>query len=253
MSSKSGLLPRVGSVVVVLALAGCAFAVDPATYGERCVMRGRDTECGACLENRCQPAVDACCLDESCDGLLDVVERCASAHDESCDEVRRVAGSSGGARKALAACASERCRGHCERGPDLTTSVCTETRFGYQGACACKPGTSDAPANRYQCDAARFPGTRCCASSDWPSAGNQCACLFVNCSSVRDGCSCFLTDTFDPDAERQCGGAVCCQSARSCRCGTSACAEDETPVESCNALTTPCTAQSVRVDRCSLP
>lgn len=249
----SSTTARLAVSLAMLGAMGCALAIDARDYGDRCMFRGRDDECGACLTARCQPKIDACCLSNTCGGLIDRIERCATAHDADCDEIRKAAAGPDDARRELAICVSERCRGACERAPERSLSTCTETRFGYQGACVCEPATAATPANRYQCDEARFPGTRCCASSAWPSPGNQCSCTFVACLPSRDGCSCSLSDAFDPTAQRECGGEFCCQSTRSCRCGTQPCDSDETRVQACNAETTPCRAQSIPVTRCSLP
>lgn len=245
------------------ALVGCILLVDAPEIGPSCAFAGKETDCGTCITRRCSTQLDACCGDDWCDGLVRDVEGCATARDERCAAIRAVANASASAssssaarpeRAALASCVATYCRGVCEPAAPTSSTYCTETRFGAGQACLCRLGTTAQPANRYRCDAAAFPENRCCAPPGWPSAGNECTCFTVSCTPTADGCSCFLTDTFDARGTRTCEGPHCCQTSSNCRCGPSPCGTGEVPVDSCNATTTPCAARTVPQESgCSLP
>src|SRR5579859_2075552 len=236
-------MTRAARPVLVLALtglAGCIFAVDHASYGDHCALKGGDTDCGRCLAERCQSQIDPCCLDSACGGLVDAVEGCAQSQDGRCDDVRASVNAAG-AQGRLASCLAQLCGGPCANAPATSSTSCGETQFGYGAACTCKPASAALPANRFQCSAADVPGTRCCQPGSWPSPGTACTCFAVSCSPTSDGCSCFLSDSFDPSATTDCEGTVCCQGAQSCRCGSTACDPlQEKQVARCDGDTTPC-------------
>lgn len=241
-------------VAVALGAVSCIAFVDAEERGPHCAFRGRETDCGTCIQKRCESEVDSCCLEGDCGGLVLDVEACAAKSDARCDVFRAETSSADLPRRRLAACVMERCRGVCEKAPPSSSTTCTETKFGFGTACACRPAGEDSPANGYQCNATVFPNTRCCAPAGWPQAGNTCSCLAVSCSSLGNGCSCFLTDGYDPQALRTCEGPVCCQTDRNCYCGTSACRTSETQVASCSVETTPCDARTTaQPSGCSLP
>jgi hypothetical protein len=242
-------------LVATALLAGCVLLVDvPANdFAAHCAFAGRGSDCGKCLVQRCQSALDACCGDGWCGGLMAQVEGCAATGDARCSAVRAAAASAQGDAAKLAACLAEPCRGACAPISGTSSSHCGDTRFGLGTACACTVGTAALPANTYACDSQTFPDTRCCAPATWPSVGTECSCLAVSCGPVRDGCSCFLSDAFDPSATRECRGDFCCQTASACRCGSQPCTGSEVAVASCGAATTPCAAKTVTLDRCSLP
>jgi hypothetical protein len=246
----------VGRALVALALtglAGCIFAVDRRSYGDHCAFAGSDTDCGRCLAERCQPSIDACCLDTACGGLIDQVEGCAQTQDGRCDAARAPAGGTD-AQGQLAACLVDLCGGACASAPSTSSTSCAETRFGYGAACTCQPASAQLPANRFQCSAADVPSTRCCQPGSWPSPGTACSCLAVSCSPTSDGCSCFLSDSLDPSAVHVCEGTICCQGAQSCRCGSTACdTTQEAQVSRCDGDTTPCPMGSGVTAQCSLP
>lgn len=240
--------------LVSLALVSCVLVVDaPKDFAEHCQFAGRDTECGKCLEQRCQTQVDACCDGSWCAGLIDTIEGCATASDDRCAQVHAAAAGPEDDRKRLALCASDLCRGVCERAPATSSSRCGETKFSQATACVCSPGSPQLPANKYVCDGVVFPEARCCASPSWPAAGNQCACLAVSCTPSRDGCACALSDAYDARATSECTGKICCQGESVCRCGADPCGLREKAVDSCNVLTTPCTERSVPIASCTLP
>lgn len=241
------------AAMLAVMLARCALLIQTPDYGNHCLFSGRDTDCGKCIAKNCQTKVDACCGDNQCGRAIDDVEGCASANDQHCNALHAAVTSSDTKRAALAKCVSIMCRGVCEDAPATSHSNCGGTAFGYGQACACSPGTPQAPANRYQCNSSAFPDTRCCAPLGWPSAGNQCSCLIVSCAPTSDGCMCYLSDSYDPNATHKCDGPICCESASDCHCGSSPCSTGESVVQSCGLATTPCSQQTQPLDNCSLP
>lgn len=240
---------------VAVGLLSCVFVTKSSDIGAHCAFSGRDSDCGKCLVARCQSEIDACCADSACGGVIGLVEACATNLDEACDAARSVANES--RRQSLASCLKERCGGACANAPKSSSTVCADTKFGFGAACSCTAATAlGGPANRFQCSPEAVPNTRCCAPPSWPSAGNACSCLTITCAPTSDGCNCFLTASYDPNAQSQrvCEGQYCCRGPQGCRCSAQPCTRsDETKVDRCDLTTLACPVGSQDVAQCSLP
>lgn len=218
-----------------LLVASCVLVVDPPEEARpHCAFAGNETECGACIVLRCRGEVDRCCSEGACGGLIQDVESCAQQRGEACG---RLGAPRAGDASALSKCIARGCAGVCVKAPPTSSTTCRETQTSLGTACECFPA-DPATANTFQCNRQTYPSTKCCAPAGYPrAAGNKCSCLGVSCTSVRDGCSCFLTEGWDPESRTDCGGDVCCQGEQTCRCGGS---------------TTTCTANEIKVATCGL-
>lgn len=238
-------VPALRTLVAALgsfALVGCILAVSPERFGDTCRFDGHDTQCGACVVDQCQPAMNECCSDEACDPTVRAVESCASRHDESCG---RIAGDAG--RFALAKCVTEKCGGVCVALAGTTLTSCREPLLGETGACACK---YTGGGNDFVCNPAAYRDTICCAPMGWPGAGLECECRPVECNPNPGGCFCLTVE--GTPTERECTGEICCAQNDTCSCGPKPCFMFQTEVPSCGLATIGCGPNQKRVETCSL-
>ena len=190
-----------------------------------------DTTCGKCLRDRCQPAIDGCCKDDSCKSTLAALEACAQRGDSACEELASRKGGAGN-DLAVTSCASSLCAAVCRTFEGASDTKCGESTFGRGATCSCKsaPGAG----NDFECSPATYAGTVCCAPEGWPATGLECTCLPLGCHPIPEGCSCSLIDT--PPDLTECTATTCCASdidPDQCVCRPS-CFDNETRVPGCS-------------------
>ena len=239
--------------VVGLALASCVLVVSPETYGEHCRFAAETTACGACLRERCENAIDACCSDTACGAMPDV-DRCARGESGACEALGARGNASGAPERDTGSCAATQCAAVCRTFTGASTTTCTEPPSGRGATCSCKTAGTMA-ANDFECSPAAFVGTVCCAAPSWPAEGQECTCRPLGCSTTPEGCFCQLA--FTPQTSQTCEGTTCCQEDDGDQCACRArCFDREHQVPRCAALPIEtgagCKNGQVRVDSCSL-
>lgn len=238
--------PALRNVVTALVgplLVSCILVVSPERFGDTCRFSGRDTQCGACIADRCQAQIDDCCRDAACEGTLHAIESCAGHGGETCSAIGRDAGGF-----AVARCAAESCGAVCVARQGTSQTSCKVPLLGESAACLCRDTATGG--NDFVCNAAAFPQTVCCAPDGWPAVGLECGCRAIECNPTTDGCFCLTVDS-DPRL-RECSGLICCAQNDSCSCGTRACFAFQTRVPSCNLAAIGCKPGQIRVDSCSV-
>ncbi len=237
------LVASLTSVGGSVGLVGCVLLVSPERFGDTCHFSGEQTQCGACIVERCQSAVDACCKDDACAATLGAVESCASRRDDACTTIVNDA-----SRFAIAACVTEKCGGVCVALHGSPQTSCKSPVPDDSAACACTygSGTND----DQLCGSAAYPQTLCCAPRGWPAVGLGCTCRPVECNPTSDGCFCLTVDT--TPSQRECAGAICCAEDDTCSCGSTPCLMFQTQVPRCNLAALACRSGQMRVDTCSV-
>jgi hypothetical protein len=225
-----------------LALVGCILAVSPERYGDTCRFEGEDTQCGACVVDRCRTEMNDCCSDEACDATVRTVESCASRHDQSCAEIANGAG-----RFALARCVTEKCGGVCVAFAGSSLTSCKEPLLDESAACSCRYSGGG---NDFACNPAAYRDTICCAPNGWPGVGLECSCRPIECNASAGGCFCLTVE--GTPTQRECTGPICCAQNDSCSCGSKPCFQFQTQVATCNLAAVGCRENQIRVDSCSL-
>jgi hypothetical protein len=244
---------RLWLVLSLVTLAGCILFVSPADYGAHCEFQGMTTDCGACLAERCQTTIDACCGDSTCASILSSVDTCASELGDACTTLKDAAKSgTDPTQQALGSCVATLCAGECAASQGESVTKCSEPEFAEGTACTCS-SASDGGANDFVCSSAVYPEALCCAPSGWPGPGLTCNCEPLECSSMPSGCSCSLSCSPFGSSSTTCSGPPhCCALSGSCSCSDSPCTSGETKVSSCSAKTAGCPSGAHVVESCSI-
>lgn len=245
----SGLGALGGTAVLV----GCVLVVSPETYGDHCKLAVETTACGACLRDRCESPIDACCSDSGCGGgALSEADRCAQGLAGACEALAQRRTSPSRFDRELGSCAASACGAVCRTFTGVSETTCGEPAEGRGATCACKAAGA-AAANDFECSPASYPGTVCCAPRSWPGEGQECSCRPLGCSATSEGCYCHLVTT--PADSQSCEGANCCQIDDQCTC-RERCFDGERVVPRCVAafpdMTSGCEIGQKRVDSCSM-
>ena len=251
-----------------MVLAGALFACFSASCvlldfapagGAHCKFAGIDSECGRCIADRCTAAVDACCFDDACGGVITDVEACAAKSSASCTHMADGA-DRGGAHADLSTCFAKECATVCGADVDAAPPApphdlthCGPSYVTSIETCECEIGP--AAANDTECTEVGHPALRCCAPDGWPGPVRTCECKKIICSALGDGCLCQLGPMDDQDRATECTGTNCCYDSmdNSCTCGTVACTPEETKVASCTIAALGCAAGLHHVDTCTVP
>jgi hypothetical protein len=232
----------------LLPLAGCILFVSPGEYGGACRFGAADSACTACVRDKCQPSVDACCTDDACGPSLTLLDACASGDPKACQSLNLDAQSTVATKAALGQCVAAQCRSACPVGSTKSRTKCDTPLFGGQKTCSC---TISAESNDTVCSAAAFPDTICCAADGWPGPSLRCSCLTLGCAPSQTGCLCGLFDSSSD--EHTCTATYCCASKDVCACGSTPCESGETRVATCDLGAVTCPVGQSRVDSCSVP
>jgi hypothetical protein len=245
---------RVACLLAIgMLVSGCVLIVPSATLGgAHCGFAGRDTSCGTCVAAKCASAVDACCTDESCGGIIKDLESCSAKGDSTCDRLVN-APEGDGVHRELSACVVKECRDLCASVSPSSLTQCKPAYVSSVDACTC---TSSTQPNNVSCTSVAHPNLRCCAPSGWPGPALECSCLTIICIPAIGGCICQLTDKDDQGRDTHCkAGTRCCANpgTGSCICGDRQCAPQEKEVTECNIDALGCTHGEHQVDSCSTP
>lgn len=224
--------------VLALGALGCILLVSPPSGGAHCRFRGVETSCGTCLAERCQPQIDAICIDDP-SAALPVVEQCAAASDDACN---RIPSSDAGT------CLKARCRASCFTKLGKSGTDCEESFLAPELACSCH--VSAHPTD-LECSKVTYPRTRCCAPAGWPGAALSCTCNAVACVPGTGGCICTLTDNLAADTAPDCNGTHCCAVEDRCQCRPRECSGGEKEVPTCNRDALSCPIGTMEVASCS--
>jgi len=233
------------SALAAASVVSCVLFVSPDDHGTRCRFAGEETACGACLRERCQTDIDACCRVPACDKTLTEIDACAQGDRARCSVATSDHAAAEPTRASLAICLATKCREACLA--PATTSITECSRPSFSGGHACTCVVSASP-NDERCSEAVLPETICCAPQGWPGPGLRCSCRTVSCGPSSGGCGCFLADGTPRGAD--CRAAVCCQDNDVCRCGSAPCDPHEKPVAACSRATLGCALGQVRVASC---
>lgn len=232
---------------LALTLAGCVLFVSGDRYGDACRFAGSETQCGACVRETCQAALNACCADDACGATLADLDACAKGDPTGCKRLSVDQGAPASTRAALAACVTGTCRSVCKDTSAASLTRCTLPILGNGKTCHCE---LSAQPNDQPCDATRFPDTICCAPETWPAEGQRCSCQKFSCGGGSD-CFCRLSeDTTLTLAE--CSGAHCCVQNQDCSCGAQPCGLNQREVPSCSLSFLDCGPGQKRVDDCTV-
>lgn len=237
---------------LAFSLTACALFVPTALPDEsRCNFAGITNTCGQCAAKRCGQAVDACCLDQSCGGLIVDLEGCATQGREGCTTLSSAATEGDPSRRALGACVARECADACFTSSVDNATRCAPAYVTSVEACTCE--LSDTP-NDKPCTEVGHPRLRCCAAAAWPGPALSCECLAVICTPVDDGCLCQLSAMDDNARPAECEGDTCCFDPRlnECRCGSAACLPTETRVAACTVDQLGCSGSRRRVETCTV-
>ena len=238
--------------IVGVLVSGCVLIVPSAKLGgDHCGFAGRDTSCGTCVAAKCTAAVDACCEDASCGGIIKDLESCSREQGATCDRLGNPADADG-VHRDLSACVIKECREVCAASASPSSDTqCKPAYVSSVDACTCKRSTQP---NSVACTSIAHPNLRCCAPSGWPGPALECSCLTIICTAIAGGCQCELTALDDQGRDTECkGGKFCCANASTatCSCGDKACLPQEEIVPSCNIDRLGCHNGEHRVDSCS--
>jgi hypothetical protein len=257
MKTRSGIAGMVLATGLFTSFLGaCVLAVDFAPAGgAHCKFAGVDSECGRCVADKCSVAVDACCFDDSCGGVIHDVEGCAAKSTARCAHLAD-ASDRGGAHAALSSCVESQCASPCGAAPPAPPHNVTHCGPSYVSSvetCECQIGQD--PANDTECTEVGHPGLRCCAPDGWPGQVRTCECKKVICVGTGDGCLCELGAMDDQNRPVECTGTSCCYDPmlNSCTCGSVACRPEETKVAACNIGVLGCEGGLHHVDTCTVP
>lgn len=250
------------TLLVALALlggAGCLLFVETGSIGSTCTFEGSASACGACVAEKCQTKLDACCTDGDCKNLLPSLDHCArSAESAACADLqtnltptnRATLSSSedpatGALANALRACVAASCSAVCAAPGGNTRTRCV----GALNQTNCECGTRP-PLNDVACNTRTVVNSVCCAGPGFPDRDLSCQCRGYGCTDTNDGCTC--SGTYG-GPKPTCTGTICCvdEGVNDCSCGTRACNSIETRVRSCAAEDLPCARPTVRVDSCA--
>lgn len=242
---------------VACVISACIFVVPSSDVGGvHCAFSGAESDCGRCLAQRCGAEVDACCLDDSCGGVISDVETCATKTDESCVRVAS-ASDRGGAHSQLSKCVATGCATACQFDPDAlggpsnNLTRCKRSYVTSVEACECEIGPTP---NDFPCTEIGHPNLLCCAPDDWPTTVRTCDCLRIICVPITTGCHCQLSAIDDQDRATECTGDICCKDPMygSCDCGPAPCAPGQEKVSSCTLAALSCGSGLHRITACSV-
>ena len=245
---------RLSVPILLLAItSGCVLLVPSAKLGgPHCGFAGKDTSCGTCVAANCIDAVDACCAEESCGGIIKDLESCSVDNGASCERLGNAA-EGDGIHRELSSCVVKKCRDVCASVSSSSVTQCKPAYVSSVDACSC---LTSSPSNSVACTSVGHPNLRCCAPSGWPGPALQCNCRAIICLPIGGGCLCELTDKDDQGRTTECkGGKHCCANSAtvSCSCSDQACAPQETEVASCAIDQLGCPAGEHEVASCSGP
>lgn len=221
--------------------------------GAHCRFAGFESECGRCVADRCTAAVDGCCFDDTCGGVISDLETCATTPSEACSRVSDPS-DRGGLHADLSTCIAKECTASCRLPlpPSLRNITrCQRAYVTSVEACECEIGPT---ANDTECTEVGHPGLRCCAPDNWPGPVRSCECRKIICVAAGAGCLCQLSPIDDNNRATECTGEKCCYDPMSnrCSCGSAPCTGPEKPVPSCTIAQLGCD-QGHRVEACSVP
>ena len=123
--------------------------MSPPTGGSECAFAGKSSLCGACIAERCQLDIDACCEDSfSCAGTLTALDECATNRSAACTSLQ--AKSTGDTpRGKLATCVRSACR-ECQPFSGKSQTRCAEPPLGTGTSCKRQLAEPpDSPANDF--------------------------------------------------------------------------------------------------------
>lgn len=245
-----GLRPQLLLGGAFFLLSACILVVPSAEPGgPRCRFAGIESTCGQCLADRCAAAVDACCLDDACGGVIADVESCAAGTAEACTRLADP-NDRGGVHAELSTCVASQCSAPCGFARNVTR--CKRPYATSIDTCECEIGPEP---NDVECTEVGHPNLRCCAPDGWPAPVRTCECLEILCVATGGGCLCQLTPMDDRDRSTECNGTTCCYDPmlNSCSCGASPCRPDETQVPTCTIDQIACRPGLHRVESCTIP
>jgi hypothetical protein len=241
------------SALVLVTFPACVLIVPTSSPGgPHCGFAGRDTSCGTCVAAKCIEAVDACCADESCGGIIKDLESCSALQGSSCDRLGN-ASDSDGVHRELSACVAKQCHEVCASATPSNLTQCKPAYITSVDACSCELSTTP---NSDVCTSVGHPNLRCCAPTGWPGPALRCNCQAIICLPIAGGCQCQLTDKDDQGRQTECkGGKHCCSNPMTvtCSCGDQACLPQDTEVPSCTIDQLACKSGEHQVESCSAP
>jgi hypothetical protein len=199
----------------------------------------------------CIEAVDSCCVDDACGGVIADLESCSTQRTQSCATLTN-ADDADGAHRNLSTCVAKSCAEACGSPGAANVTECQGAYVTSVEACTCELGSKP---NSTPCTEAGHPKLRCCAPAAWPGPALSCECLTIICVSISDGCMCQLTAMDDSGRAAECSGTHCCfdPNANQCKCGSRECLLGETAVDSCTVEQLGCPQGRHHVDTCSIP
>lgn len=250
MTLRAGLF----TMVLGAAASACILAVSlPDAGGPHCGFAGGDTACGRCLKERCSAAVDGCCFEDQCGGVVSDLEGCTTLAGDACGRLVDP-NDRGGAHRELSECVAKECTTACGIASKKNVTRCERAYVTSVEACRCEIGDDKLP-NDTACTEIGHPRLRCCAPDGWPGPVRACECLRIICVAAGAGCLCQLTATDDQNRPTECTGAICCAdpAESSCNCGTVPCANGEKQVAKCTIDALECGPGKRRVESCSVP
>lgn len=236
---------------VIVAANGCVLVVGSSSFGGTCHFQGDTTSpCGECIAKSCQAAVNSCCNDHACSGVLSSLDRCGLTSVCTLDDP---SGGSSGTADALRACVASSCNGVCvafSTGGDAGGGG-REGGTGGSGSATCDQiGTDDCycsyagpgAGNGTVCGPTSVENAVCCGDIDWPDRELHCSCQRFACAATTNGgCDCYVGKSGNLDS---CTGDYCCAFGGSCQCGPDPCSSVDTQVPSCTADVAGCSGSS---------
>jgi hypothetical protein len=222
--------------------------------GAHCRFAGSESDCGRCVADHCAAAVDACCFDDACGGVISDLDTCATTTNDACVRVADPA-DRGGLHGELSTCVAKDCAAACRLPPPPAVRNVTRCQRAYVtsiAACECEIGPT---ANDTDCTEVGHPGLRCCAPEGWPGPVRSCECRQIICIAAGAGCLCQLSPMDDNNRATTCSGETCCYDPKTndCSCGTIPCANSEQKVPTCTIAQLGCGQGTHHVEACSVP
>lgn len=253
------ITPRSGifGCFALLVVSGCVLIVPTGRAGGvHCGFAGRETSCGTCMAAHCGAAVDACCGDDACGGIITDLEGCSvsqGTEGASCDRLLN-APEGNGVHRDLSTCAKQECRDVCTPVAPGSRTACKPAYASSVDACTC---SASSPPNGTSCTSVGHPNLKCCAPAGWPAqAALECNCLTIICPSIIGGCQCQLSRQDDNNRPTTCdsvAGKPCCEnvSNATCSCTDKSCLDTEKEVPTCTIANLHCSNGEKDVGTCS--
>lgn len=246
------------------ATSSCGWLLSAPDVHRHCYLEASTANaCGRCLSSACQAAIDGCCGDETCSGVMDLVDGCASDGSEPCEAIV----SSGHPLAApLATCLTTNCAEACGLAESASTGAQGSAASSSTGmavpqlscstsddTCSCQLTTTSQVGNAV-CNESSFGGASCCAHSQYPQKGS-CRCTRARCERNFQTDTCRCASSIDgPNVGTACGVYThCCQSkfGLGCACHSYVCADYDVEVDECTSQTLGCSSSEVEVSTCS--